>query len=489
MLFGKISFKKNGQAACRPGSRLKLFFPAPVGPSPSWNAGTRLTPFVQTMNHRESNALELFIRLVTSGDSEALDRAFTEFPVLRHHVNDPLFAFDSPALREAVNRKDRRMIDVLLDAGADINTRSAWKAGGFGVLDLVDPELGEYLISRGATVTIHAAANLGKTDVLTRLLREDRSLVNARGGDGGTPLHFARNVEVVEILLGHGADVTIRDVDHGSTAAMWQIRDREVLFRLIEAGSAIDIFMACRQGDRTLAQRALAEDPDCLSAVVGRGKFTRDTGGDIYTWCLVGGARPLGVASHFGHAELVEDLLPFARPADELIFRCTCGEEEKAREVLGKSPGLLDRLTESDLAAFPNALWFGNEKCVRSFLTLGFPVTGRGQDDGTALHMAAWLGDPAMVGELLSAGLDIEDAGDVHGSTPLAWALHGAKFSGRAGADHPGVVKALLAAGADPSKPANKYGGTLADWATPEIAEILGNHAAANARQDGGVSP
>jgi len=278
-------------------------------------------------------------------------------------------------------------------------------------------------------------------------------------------------------------------VDHGSTAAMWQIRDREVLFRLIEAGSAIDIFMACRQGDQALAQRALAEDPDCLSAVVGRGKFTRDTGGDIYTWCLVGGARPLGVASHFGHAELVEYLLPFARPADELIFHCTCGGKEKAREVLEKNPGLLDRLTDNDLAALPNALWFGNEKCVRTFLALGFPVTGRGQDGGTALHMAAWLGDPAMVREFLAAGFDIEDDGDVHGSTPLGWALHGAKFSGRVPADYPGVVKVLLAAGADASKPANKYGGTHADWATPEIAEILRNHAASDSRQDGGISP
>lgn len=420
-----------------------------------------------------TEAIEIFKRAVRGGDATGLRKALAEFPDLRSHLDDPLFAFDSPALREAVSRKDRQMIDVLLEAGADINKRSEWKPGSFGILDLVDEELGEYLISRGATVTIHAAANLGKIDIIETLLRGDPALVNARGGDGATPLHFAKNAAVVEALLARGADVTIRDIDHNSTAAMWQIRNREVLHRLIEAGSPVDIFMACRHGDIGLARRALAEDSDCLRAVVGRGRFDRDTGGNIYIWCLVGGARPLGVASHFGHAELVGYLLQFARPADELIFHCICGEEEKARGVLAGNPGLLDQLTPDDLAALPDALWFGNAKCVRAFLSIGFPRTGRGQDNGTALHLAAWLGDPAMVRELLQAGLDIEDAGDVHGSTPLGWALHGSKFSRRENADHPGVVQVLLDAGADTTKPTNKFGESLMNWASPEIAKIL----------------
>ena len=45
--------------------------------------------------------------------------------------------------------------------GANINARTQWWAGGFGVLDLAPLHLTEYLISRGAHIDIHAAARLG----------------------------------------------------------------------------------------------------------------------------------------------------------------------------------------------------------------------------------------------------------------------------------------------------------------------------------------
>ena len=58
------------------------------------------------------------------------------------------------------------MLDVLLEAGADINARSQWWAGGFGVLDLAQPDVATYAIERGATVDAHAAARLGLADTL-----------------------------------------------------------------------------------------------------------------------------------------------------------------------------------------------------------------------------------------------------------------------------------------------------------------------------------
>ena len=65
--------------------------------------------------------------------------------------------FGSTCLLTAVARRNREMVDVLLDAGAGINVRSHWWAGGFGVLDN-DSGLADYLIQRGATVDAHAAA-------------------------------------------------------------------------------------------------------------------------------------------------------------------------------------------------------------------------------------------------------------------------------------------------------------------------------------------
>jgi hypothetical protein len=58
------------------------------------------------------------------------------------------------------------VIEILLRASADINARTHWWAGGFGVLDDAarpdrDPGLAAFLIERGAIVDAHAAAKLG----------------------------------------------------------------------------------------------------------------------------------------------------------------------------------------------------------------------------------------------------------------------------------------------------------------------------------------
>src|SRR5690349_4868852 len=85
-------------------------------------------------------------------DVPAARRLFTEQPVLRAKINEPLpdFNFESTALLGAVGTRNREMIDVVLAAGADINVKSGWWAGGFGVLDNASPELAPYLIERGA---------------------------------------------------------------------------------------------------------------------------------------------------------------------------------------------------------------------------------------------------------------------------------------------------------------------------------------------------
>ena len=62
-----------------------------------------------------------------------------------------------------------------------------------------------FLVERGADLTIHAAAGLGLSDWLSHMLDADPSLVNLKGGDGCTPLHFARDVRTAKLLLDHCA--------------------------------------------------------------------------------------------------------------------------------------------------------------------------------------------------------------------------------------------------------------------------------------------
>ena len=47
--------------------------------------------------------------------------------------------------------------------------------------------------------------------------RRDPALVNAKGGDGKRPLHYARTVEIAEFLLDRGAEIDALDDDHSST--------------------------------------------------------------------------------------------------------------------------------------------------------------------------------------------------------------------------------------------------------------------------------
>ena len=75
----------------------------------------------------------------------------------------------------------------------------------------------ERLIAAGAIPDACAAAHLDRLDLLADMIAADPSRVHERGGDGQTPLHFARSRAVVDLLLAAGADIDARDVDHRST--------------------------------------------------------------------------------------------------------------------------------------------------------------------------------------------------------------------------------------------------------------------------------
>src|SRR5262249_48940442 len=149
--------------------------------------------------------------------------------------------------------------------GADINARSSFWAGSFGVLDLCPPEWAPYLIGRGARLDINAAARLGMLDRVREMIAADPSLVHARGGDGQTPLHVASTVAVAEFLLDHGADIDAHDVDHESTPAQYLVSAHPEVVRLLVArGCRTDLLMAAAIGDAVLATRLLDADPDSI---------------------------------------------------------------------------------------------------------------------------------------------------------------------------------------------------------------------------------
>ena len=144
--------------------------------------------------------------------SRAVRGLLAAHPELAARINEPLFDFDRPAA--PCTATDLPMLDLLLAHGADLNVKSSFEKGGFGILENVTPEQAPPLITRGAKIDVWAAANLGMAAELRALIQADPSLVNAKGGDGKQPLHYAHTVEIARFLLDHRAEIDALDDDH-----------------------------------------------------------------------------------------------------------------------------------------------------------------------------------------------------------------------------------------------------------------------------------
>lgn len=402
--------------------------------------------------HPESEPIDRFHKAFEEDDAATVQELFERFPEFKAKINLPITAFDAPVITHV---RSRAMLDVLLDAGADINAKSRWWAGGFGLLHCVDRPLAEYAMTRGAIVDVHAAARLGLLSSLHDLVAADPALVHARGGDGQTPLHFASTVEVAEFLLSHGADIDARDIDHESTPVQHMIRDRqEVARHLVTRGCAADLFVAAALGDVALARRLLDAGPDAIHRRVSPEYFPMTdpkAGGTIYQWTLGWHAAPHDVARQFGHHDLLRLLLERSPPQVKLLDACWNADDSSVVALLAEYEGLVDQLPSESLCLIAHAARNNQTGAVRSMLAAGFPVDAPGQHQGTALHWAAFHGNAEMTRELLKYHPPIEILDADFKATPLGWALHGSVHGWhRETGQYPATVKLLLEAGAQP---------------------------------------
>lgn len=423
----------------------------------------------------DNAAWNAFGAAVGAGDVTAVRRALAATPGLRSRLDEPVPGgpFGATALLWAVYQGQRDLISALLDAGADINARSHWWAGSFGVLDHDgDRSLADWLIARGARVDAHASARLGMLDRLRELLAADPSLVHARGGDGQTPLHFARDVAIAECLLEHGADPNVRDSDHESTPAQWMVRDRQEVARyLVSRGCETDLLLAAALGDAALVRRHLDKDPDCIRLTVSRKHFPMThphAGGCIYIWTLGADKTASVVARDFGHTDLARILLERTPPDLRFAVAALQGDRAGFEELRAANPELLTKLVAGDPTRIALAAKANNTAAVALMAGAGWPLDARGQHGGTPLHWAAFHGNLEMVKALLPYRPPLELKDFEFHATPLGWAIHGSgagwyKDTG----DYLGVVEGLLAAGA--VRPEREGG-------SPKVRELLRRH-------------
>ena len=299
--------------------------------------------------------IEAFVEAVKSGDLDAVS-ASLQNPDVVSQINAPLFGFDAPALVNVAGTGNIPLARLLIAAGADVNQKSGWWAGGFAPIHNANEEMSAFLIENGAVVDIYAAAKLGDLVRLKEILSEDPALVNAQGPDGQTALHNAAEVETAELLLKAGANAEIRDIDHGATAAQYAAGKRpEVCAYLLAQGVVPDIIMAAAQGDITLLHKLTASDPELLQTTTAKGPHNPvpAPGEHIYVYHLAFNASPLAVAA-------------------------LCHQFETADALLALGAGIND--LPGGASALHHAGWRGNRKAAEYLLSRGADKTLQDKD-------------------------------------------------------------------------------------------------------------
>jgi Ankyrin repeat len=412
--------------------------------------------------------VQQFLDALYAGDVARVRLLLDERAEVRAVVNERICHFDSTPAAQA--KKNLPLLDVLMAHGADLNLKSTWWAGGFGLLEYeCTADEAAPLVARGAIVDVFAAAHLGMVDRLRQLVERDPSLVHARGGDGKTPLHCARTVEIAAYLLDRGADINARDVDHESTPVQYLLRDAPAVVRLlVERGAWFDIFAAVALRDPALVERCLREDASALDHRTWHGLYTvahngkrpatrEEIGGrrgDIYRWVFGHNLSAIDAASALGYDDIVEVLLAHASPAQQLLAACARGDRGSAQALSDANPELVRSLAPDQMRLIADRAHANDLEAVRLMIDIGFDTLARGVEGWEPLRWAAFLGNAEMVERLLTRAAPIGQPDPSYGGTPLGNCLYGSLHGwSRSAGDFVRTVRLLLDAGerANPS--------------------------------------
>jgi ankyrin repeat protein len=411
---------------------------------------SKLKEHIDAETAQMNEAFRLAKKALRNDNATEFQQLLKHYPALKARINEPVDDFGSPLINHI---RSKAMLDVFLNAGADIDARSKWAPGSFGLLDGAPPEVAAYAIERGATVSIHAAARLGMIEKLKEMIAFDPQLVHARGGDGQTPLHFASTIEIADHLLDHGADIEARDIDHESTPAQWMLRERDEIARhLIRRGCKTDILMATALGDIELVKRHLQADPECIRMRVSDEYFPMigpRSGGTIYQWKLEWYVSAVQVAKFLGHKEIF-DLLMEQSPAEEkLLNACWLHDEAMVKELLAQQPKLSTTLTAAGRRHVAHATRNNDTIAARLMVSAGLPVHVFSQHHASSLHWAAFHGNAELALLFINHHAALENSDNEFKGTPLNWATYGSRNAWHPElGNYPATVEVLLAAGA-----------------------------------------
>ncbi len=391
-------------------------------------------------------------RSIESDDNAAIETRLSDHRELCERLNEGIFPYGMPAMAAA---QSVEVVQTLKRFGATYATVESWWKPGFAVRKM-KPEVGRFIADQGAELSPHAASALGFVDSLAAMIDNDPQVVDAKGGDDATPLHFARDIATAKLLVERGAKLDARDGDHDSTPTQWLIGDApEVAKFLIQQGAKPDIFVAAALGDQSLVERVIADEPDCLSLRIGKSPVHpigyNDLGGTILQWTLGFNSYAHQIAAKKGHRQLFEWMFERSDTTTKFLVACLMSMRDDAETMARENPNLVESLEDVDKELLARYCWETNVdiSAVTLMLDLGFPINHPETSHAYApLHNAAWGGYGDLVDLLIARGASLDLKDPTFGSTPLGFAIYCCVEDGR----HPDgeygrVVSALLEAG------------------------------------------
>jgi len=380
------------------------------------------------------------------------------------------------ALQYAAISDHKDVVKLLLDKGADVNTKDK---NGQTPLDIIlnrnqrqisqnpnHADIMEMLLANGAEIlSIHTASKIRNLEKVKAFLEKGID-VNTKDDNGQTALHIAiisDNQEIVKLLIDEGADVNAKD-ENGMTPLLLAVSEGHVDLAecLIENGA--DVNMGDESGFGPLVYALWNDDPSVV-------KMLLNNGADV-------NAKDTATGYSLLHWAILMD----NKESTELVL--TAGVDVNAKSNAGETPldvaayGVSASIGEmlvakgAEVSSLHTAAYMGDLSKVEAFTEEGADVNQKkGMIESTALHAAAAAGRKEVVEFLISKGSDV-NAQNRTGQTPLHLA---------AGADSLEIAQLLLENGADVNI-RGRQGQTPLDLAMQEghteIVELLKKHGA-----------